>query len=119
MSVSRYNIIYIFFVFVLTSILFPSFISFYSNPFHSFPFNVGHHHDDEITKTEKSFSASNKNDGPFLSLESLKALSLTGSNQLRMFEEKAIPKNVTAQIGHPVYLHCIVEPIGDKMVSLQ
>lgn len=23
---------------------------------------------------------------------------------------------LTAQIGHPVYLHCLVEPIGDKMV---
>lgn len=29
---------------------------------------------------------------------------------------QASPRNVTAQIGHPVYLHCIVEPIGDKMV---
>lgn len=43
--------------------------------------------------------------------------SLTSLNQLRMFEEKAIPKNITAQVGLPVYLHCIVEPIGDKMVS--
>ncbi|RWS29166.1 Neurotrimin-like protein [Leptotrombidium deliense] len=39
----------------------------------------------------------------------------TTLNQLRMFDEKATPKNVTAQIGHSVYLHCIVEPIGDKM----
>jgi hypothetical protein len=53
----------------------------------------------------------------FLSMQSLHSLSLTSLNQLRMFEERAVPKNVTAQIGHPVYLHCIVEPIGDKMVS--
>jgi hypothetical protein len=52
----------------------------------------------------------------FLSMQSLHSLSLTSLNQLRMFEERAVPKNVTAQIGHPVYLHCIVEPIGDKMV---
>ncbi|XP_017490191.1 PREDICTED: uncharacterized protein LOC108378403, partial [Rhagoletis zephyria] len=25
--------------------------------------------------------------------------------------------NITAQVGHPVYLHCIVESLGDKMVS--
>ncbi|CAG2107982.1 unnamed protein product [Medioppia subpectinata] len=34
-----------------------------------------------------------------------------------MNEEKAVPKNVTAQVGHPVYLHCIVDAFGDKMVS--
>lgn len=42
--------------------------------------------------------------------------SLNSLNQLRMVEEKALPRNVTAQIGRPVYLHCVVEPIGDKMV---
>lgn len=26
-------------------------------------------------------------------------------------------KNITAQVGHPVYLHCVVESLGDKMVS--
>lgn len=26
-------------------------------------------------------------------------------------------KNITAQVGHPVYLHCIVESLGDKMVK--
>lgn len=25
-------------------------------------------------------------------------------------------KNITAQVGHPVYMHCVVETIGDKMV---
>lgn len=44
--------------------------------------------------------------------------SMNSLNQLRMVEERATPRNVTAQIGHPVYLHCIVEPIGDKMVSI-
>ena len=43
--------------------------------------------------------------------------SLAALNQLRMLEERAQPKNVTAQVGHVVYLHCVVEPIGDKMVS--
>ena len=28
-------------------------------------------------------------------------------------------KNITAQVGHPVYLHCVVESLGDKMVNLQ
>lgn len=42
--------------------------------------------------------------------------SLDSLHQMRMVEERATPRNVTAQIGHPVYLHCIVEPIGDKMV---
>ena len=42
---------------------------------------------------------------------------LTSFNQLRMHTEKAVPKNVTGQTGQPVYLHCIVEPIGDKTVS--
>jgi len=39
------------------------------------------------------------------------------SNILRIQEEEATPRNVTAQMGHSVFLHCIVEPIGDKMVS--
>ncbi|RWS16914.1 Neurotrimin-like protein, partial [Dinothrombium tinctorium] len=45
------------------------------------------------------------------------ANSWSSLNQMRMYDEKATPKNVTAQIGHSVYLHCIVEPIGDKMIS--
>ncbi|XP_054160205.1 cell adhesion molecule 1-like [Oppia nitens] len=52
-----------------------------------------------------------------LSLSSSHSIPLNSLNQLRMHEERAVPKNVTAQAGHPVYLHCIVEPIGDKMVS--
>lgn len=27
--------------------------------------------------------------------------------------------NITAQVGHPVYLHCIVESLGDKMVIIR
>ena len=42
---------------------------------------------------------------------------MTSFNQLRMMEERAVPKNVTAQVGLAVYLHCIVEPVGDKMVG--
>ncbi|XP_074597044.1 junctional adhesion molecule-like [Brevipalpus obovatus] len=38
-------------------------------------------------------------------------------NQLRMLEERAVPKNITAQVGQSTYLHCIVETIGDKTVS--
>ena len=45
--------------------------------------------------------------------------SISNVNQLRILEEQATPKNVTAQIGHTVYLHCIVEPIGDRMVCLE
>ena len=48
--------------------------------------------------------------------KSSKSLSLTSSSQLRMIAERAVPKNVTAQTGRPVYLHCIVEPIGDRTV---
>ena len=37
------------------------------------------------------------------------------SNQnAKMLDDR---KNVTAQAGHTVYLHCPVELIGDKMVS--
>lgn len=35
-----------------------------------------------------------------------------------MIEEKAVVKNVTGQMGQHVYLHCIVESIGDKTVSV-
>lgn len=35
----------------------------------------------------------------------------------KLMDERNQQKNVTAQVGHMVYLHCIVEPIGDKMVS--
>lgn len=44
--------------------------------------------------------------------------SLTSLSQLRMIEEKAVVKNVTGQMGQHVYLHCIVESIGDKTVSV-
>lgn len=43
--------------------------------------------------------------------------SISSINQLRIIEEQATPKNVTAQIGHTIFLHCIVEPIGDRMVT--
>ena len=37
----------------------------------------------------------------------------------KLIDERNLPKNVTAQAGHMVYLHCIVEMIpGDKMVSI-
>lgn len=49
-------------------------------------------------------------------LELMASSSLTSLNQIRMLEERAVPKNVTAQEGLAVYLHCIVEPVGDKMV---
>lgn len=26
-------------------------------------------------------------------------------------------KNITAQVGHPVYMHCVVESVGDRMVN--
>lgn len=42
--------------------------------------------------------------------------SISSVKQLRILEEQATPKNVTAQIGTTIYLHCIVEPIGDRMV---
>lgn len=43
--------------------------------------------------------------------------SLSSRNQLRMKSERAVPKNITGQVGSSVYLHCIVETIGDKTVS--
>ena len=71
-----------------------------------------------VKRTDTIVGNDKTSDKPLQLMQSLRSSSLTSLNQLRMFEEKAVPKNVTAQIGHPVYLHCIVEPIGDKMVSL-
>jgi len=34
-----------------------------------------------------------------------------------MQDEQASPRNLTAQVGHPVYLPCVVEAVGEKMVS--
>lgn len=39
-------------------------------------------------------------------------------NQLNNNDDRNMPKNVTAQAGHMVYLHCIVEAIGDKVVGI-
>ncbi|XP_022239381.1 kin of IRRE-like protein 1 isoform X2 [Limulus polyphemus] len=33
------------------------------------------------------------------------------------FYEKGTPKNVTAQLGQTVYLHCVVKNLGDRTVS--
>lgn len=41
--------------------------------------------------------------------------SSASANRMESFQNPR--KNITAQVGHPVYLHCIVESLGDKMVK--
>lgn len=56
--------------------------------------------------------------GPDLGKDELSAGDMFVRNQnAKMLEDRNLPKNVTAQAGHTVYMHCIVELIGDKMVS--
>lgn len=83
--------------------------------------NSGQYPNGVIKRSDSSVGNDKTTDKPLQPLQPMQSLrsssQLPSLNQLRMFEEKAVPKNVTAQIGHPVYLHCIVEPIGDKMVG--
>ena len=52
---------------------------------------------------------------PYVSSPSSLHSSQVSANRIEM-QTNAGQKNITAQIGHPVHLHCIVESLGDKMV---